>query len=217
MTETKRLKHILILGSTGLVGQQILALALNDPKIAKVTAPTRRPLTPHPKLQNPVFDFNTIPADADWWHADAALCAIGTTIKQAGSRASFRSVDYDLIVKAAECARKAGTEVFVLNSSLGANPRSGNFYLQIKGQTEEALQKLGFASLVLIRPSLLDGGKRAERRPGEELGLILSKPFKLLIPKRYRPVKTHDVAVAMLAAAATPESGVQIIESEQLA
>jgi uncharacterized protein YbjT (DUF2867 family) len=217
MTNTRKLEHLLILGSTGLVGQQLLALALSDPSIARVTAPTRRPLTPHPKLHNPVFDFNTLPTEAEWWRADAALCALGTTIKQAGSRDAFRSVDFDLIVKAAECTKRAGTEVFVLNSSLGADSRSRNFYLQVKGQTEDALRKIGFSRLVLIRPSLLDGGKRAQRRTGEELGLLLSKPFKRLIPKRYRPVKTRDVAVAMLAAAASLETGVRIIESEQLA
>jgi uncharacterized protein YbjT (DUF2867 family) len=217
MTNTRKLEHILILGSTGLVGQQLLALALSDSSIAKVTAPTRRPLTPHAKLHNPVIDFNALPTDAQWWNADAVLCALGTTLKSAGSQEAFRRVDYDLIVESARCARNAGTEVFVLNSSLGADARSRNFYLQVKGQAEEAIQKLGFVSLVLVRPSLLDGGKRVERRPGEELGLILSKPLKLLIPKRYRPIKTRDVAVAMLAAAFRPDSGVHIIESDQIA
>ena len=149
---------ILILGATGLVGQQILTLALADKRVAVITAPTRRALPAHPKLRNPIVDFAALPS-ADWWQADAALCALGTTIKLAGSREAFRAVDHDYLLNAAELAKKAGCANFVLNSSLGADPDSANFYLKVKGEIETALAELGFESLTIVRPSLQDGGK----------------------------------------------------------
>lgn len=206
---------IIILGATGLVGSQLLALALLDERIAIITAPTRRPLPAHPKLRNPIIDYGRLP-EADWWHADAVLCALGTTIKQAGSQSAFRTVDHDYVLAAAKQSKAAGCRIFVLNSSLGAAASSGNFYLKVKSDIENALAELDFESLTFIRPSLLDGGPRPERRYGEEIGLWFGKRLNVLIPKRYRPISTQAVAKAMLDAALRPKSGLNIIESAAL-
>lgn len=207
--------HILLLGATGLVGNRILELALRDERIASITAPTRRALPPNNKLLNPIVDFENLP-DAQWWKTDGVLCALGTTIKQAGSQTAFRNVDFKYVLSAANLARAAGSRVFVLNSSLGADHRSKTFYLKVKGETEQALEKLGFDSLTVVRPSLLDGGPRPERRYGEEIGLWMGKRLNMLIPKRYRPVSTLNVAKSMLEAACRAEPGLTIIESEDI-
>ncbi len=208
-------QSVIILGATGLVGSQLLSLALSDQRIASVIAPTRRPLRTHPKLSNPIINYDKLP-DADWWHADAILCALGTTIKQAGNKTAFRMVDHDYVLAAAKRSKAAGCRIFVLNSSLGADASSGNFYLKVKGEIEQALAKLGFESLTFIRPSLLNGGPRPERRYGEEIGLWLGKRLNALIPRRYRPVSTKNVAKAMLEKALRPKSGLNIVESDAL-
>jgi uncharacterized protein YbjT (DUF2867 family) len=163
-----------------------------------------------------VLDFNYLPTDADWWRADAVICALGTTRKQAGSAAAFRSVDFDLVLEIAKYAKNAGTRVFVLNSSLGANAEASNVYLQVKGDVERVVAALGFESLIIVRPSLLDGGPRPERRFAEELGITLSKAFNLLIPKRYRSVRTRDVARCMFENALQAMPGTHVIESEAI-
>jgi uncharacterized protein YbjT (DUF2867 family) len=208
-------QSVLILGATGSVGKQLLALALSDQRITSVTAPTRRPLPANPKLHNPIIDYGKLP-EADWWRCNAVLCALGTTIKQAGSKNAFRTVDHDYVLAAAKRAKSAGTACFVLNSSLGADASSNNFYLNVKGEIENALAELDFESLTFIRPSLLDGGPRPERRYGEEIGLWFGKHLGALIPKRYRPISTQAVAKAMLDAALRPKPGRHIIESEEL-
>lgn len=209
-------KTLLILGGTGMVGQQLIAQALSSDQIAHIVAPTRKPLAKHGKLVNPLVDFNSLPGSAHWWQADAILCALGTTIKQAGSRQQFRHVDYGYVMQAARLARSAGTPCFVLNSSLGADANSGNFYLKVKGELEHDLSALGFPSLSVIRPSLLDAGTRPEQRLGEDIGLWFSKRLLFAIPKRYRPISTPCVAQAMLQAALDAKPGTHIIESEQL-
>jgi uncharacterized protein YbjT (DUF2867 family) len=144
------------------------------------------------------------------------LCALGTTLKQAGSKAAFQLVDHGHVLAAARMAKAAGTPAFVLNSSLGANAQSGSFYLQVKGQTEAELATLGFASLTLVRPALLEGGPRPQARPAEALGLWLVKAAAPLVPKRYRAVTTAAVAHAMLESALAARPGQQVIESDQL-
>lgn len=207
---------LLILGATGLVGARLLAFALDDRRFERITAPTRRPLSPSDRLVNPIVDFEQLPADARWWQADAVVCALGTTLAQAGSREAFRRVDHDYVLTAALHARRAGAGTFVLNSSLGADPASGSFYLRVKGEIEQDLRAVGFGSLTLVRPSLLDGGPRPDSRPGEALGLVFARLLRPLLPRRVRAVSTERVARAMLQAALAAPAGVQVIESERL-
>ena len=211
------MQTVLILGASGAVGQQLLAQALIHPGVAHVVAPTRRPLPAHPLLHNPIVDFAALPESATWWRADAVLCALGTTRKQAGSAAAFYRVDHDYVLAAARLAHAAGTPTFVLNSSLGADEKSYGWYLKTKGETERDLSALGFASLTWVRPSLLDAGTRADFRLGEEVGLWLNRYLGGLLPRAWRAVAVADVAKAMLDAALAPVPGIRVISSSEIA
>lgn len=206
--------RLLLVGSTGVVGQEVLRLALADARVQQVVALTRRPLPPHPKLQNPVVDFAALPAEAPWWAVDAVICTLGTTIKVAGSKAAFAAIDRDLAVSVAAQARAAGATRLALNSSLGAS-LTGNFYLKTKAEAEQGIRALGFASTVIVRPSLIDA-KRSESRLGEEFGLVAMGLFKPLIPARYRAVKPEAIARALLEGVVAGQPGEQVIESERL-
>jgi len=210
------MKTLLIIGATGQVGQEILQLALQHHEIFRVIAPTRRPLPSHAKLENPIVNFDSLPKDAPWWKADFALCTLGTTLRQAKSRAAFYRVDHDYTLTMAELAHLAGTPTFGLVSSLGANPLSLVFYLRVKGEIERDLAALGFTSLVIVRPSLLVGGPRSSGRPLEAVGLFLGEHLAALLPRRYRAVSTHNVARALFAAALRSPAGLHLIESEKL-
>jgi uncharacterized protein YbjT (DUF2867 family) len=216
----RRMTELLLLGGTGLVGGHVLRLALADDRIERVIAPTRRPLPsgagiPHPKLENPVVDFDALPADAPWWEADAVVCALGTTIKQAGSREAFRKVDVDHVVAAAEIAQRHGAMGFALTSALNADPKSLNFYLRTKGDAEQALRKLGYLSLTIVRPSMI-GGERQQRRPLEHATSLVLRALAPLVPRRYRVNQAADIARVLLQAAITAESGVRVVESDAI-
>jgi uncharacterized protein YbjT (DUF2867 family) len=210
------MKTVLILGATGQVGQVLLQLALQHPQISQVVAPTRRPLPPHAKLNNPLVDFEALPEDATWWQSDLILCALGTTLRQTKSKAGFYRVDHDYVLAAARLAQRAGTPAFALVSSLGANASSRVFYLKVKGETEQDLGALGFVSLVIARPSLLIGGTRASARPLEAFGLFLGKHLASLLPRRYRAITILQVAQSLLEACLSVPAGLHVIESEQL-
>jgi uncharacterized protein YbjT (DUF2867 family) len=210
------MKTLLLFGATGLVGQDALRLALADPAIVRVVAPTRRSLAPAEKLSNPIVDFEALPDDAEWWRADAAVCTLGTTLRQAGSRTAFWRIDHDFVLAAAGRAHRAGTPVFAYNSALGASVNALSFYLRVKGEIERDLAALGFTSLTLVRPSLLDGGKRREPRPLEEVALVAARCLASLVPPRYRAVRTEGVARHLLAAALSGTPGTHVVESERL-
>lgn len=209
------MSRLLIAGATGLVGRHVLALALAEPRVSRIVAPTRRALPAHAKLQNPVVDFEALPAAAAWWSVDAVVCALGTTIRETGSEAAFRRVDVDYVLAVAMHARAAGARAFALNSSVGADPAARAFYLRCKGEAERGVEALEYPSLTLVRPSII-GGERERRRPLEHLGMVTLRAFEPLVPKRYRVVPAERIARCLLEAAVAAPPGVRIVESEAL-
>ncbi|MET0262223.1 MAG: NAD(P)H-binding protein, partial [Rariglobus sp.] len=189
-------KVVLVAGATGLVGRSVLVLALKNPAVAKVVAPTRRALPTHPKLENPLVDFNTLPANAAWWQVDAVICALGTTQRQAGSKEAFRRVDVDYPLAIARLAHAGGAGAFALNSAVGANASARNFYVRTKGEAEDAVRAVGFQSLTIVRPSLI-GGKRDEFRLGERVAEWVLALLGPLVPRRYRTVPAERIAQAL--------------------
>jgi uncharacterized protein YbjT (DUF2867 family) len=185
--------HIVMTGASGAVGAQALAALLADPRVAAVTCLGRRPLpTSHDKLRALVVDLTDERAVAAAIPdgVDAAVCALGTTMKQAGSKAAFRAVDFDAVVAFAQAARARGARRFALVSSMGADASSSNFYLKTKGQAEGAVCALGYDAVHILRPSILDdAGARAARRdsrPGEQLGLVVMRGLAAVIGPRHR-------------------------------
>ena len=207
--------RLLLVGATGLVGQAVMQQALADRRVSGLVAPTRKPLPAQARLHNPVVDFDHLPTEAEWWKADAVVCARGTTIRVAGSQAAFRRVDHDYPLAVARLALQHGAKTFVLTSASGANPDSRIFYSRTKGELERDLATLGYASLAFIRPGLL-GGERTQRRPAEHFGMQVLGVIGPLLPRRYRMVPAESVATALLRHALDPTPGMQVIESEAL-
>jgi len=175
-------------------------------------AVTRRPLgREHPRLANRIVSFEQMESQLKGLTCHAAVCALGTTIRQAGSEQAFRQVDIDAVLAFARTAKAAQAQRFVVVSSAGADKTSKHFYLRTKGEMEEALQGLGFVSLDILEPSLLLGW-RGEIRPLELLGSVfmpLVNPFLTGKREPLRAISAHTVATAMVGALRTGRKGVQ--------
>ena len=207
---------LILIGATGLVGREVLRLALSDTRVTAIVAPVRKPLPAHPKLHARLVDFDRLPADAPWWQADAVICTLGTTMKVAGTRQAFRRVDHDYPLAAARLALAAGTRTYALNSAAGANAASRFFYNRVKGDLERDLETLGFASLTHVRPGLI-GGEREEARAGEGAALRILRVLGPVLPRRWRINPAPRIASALLEAALASAPGVHVVGPEQLA
>lgn len=207
--------HLLLLGATGLVGSHVLEQALADPQVTAVTAPVRRPLAPRPGLSAPVIDFEALPQDPSLWTADAVICALGTTLKVAGSRERFHRVDHDYPLETARLAKAHGARTFVLNSAMGADITSLFFYSRVKGETERDIVALGFERTVLVRPGLIDG-PRTEPRPMEQMARRILSVLRPVLPASMRANRPNVIARAMLDAAINAKPGVTVIPSRDL-
>lgn len=195
---------IVAIGATGLVGRlsvERLAAAGHDVRSLARRATGR--------AGESIAQPRDWPALASELGGDVAICAIGTTMREAGSQAAFRAVDFDIAVDFARAAREGGIAQMIAVSSVGADPESRNFYLRTKGEMEEALRSLGFDRLDLVRPGLLRGDRGPERRLGERLGILASPLVNLVLRgrlDRYAAIDAVEVAaaIAKLAESDTP-------------
>jgi len=202
----------LVAGGSGLVGSRLLARLLEAGEYARVQAISRRPLPlDHPRLANRVVRFDGgLDSQLKGLQCQDAFCCLGTTIREAGSQQAFRAVDHDLVLQFARLALTGGAERLVVVSSIGADPKSRNFYLRVKGETEQGLVALKPRALDIMAPSMLLGVRR-NVRPLEQLaqGLIwLVNPLLLGGLAQYRGIAADTVAAAMLGAARGGRRGV---------
>jgi len=206
--------NVLLAGATGLVGSAYAAL-WHGPGTLHLLV--RRPLAASAPLQQVhVVDFTALPAMPA---ADAAVCALGTTIAVAGSQAAFRAVDFDAVLAFARAARAAGALKLAVVSSLGADRKSASFYSRTKGEMEVAVAGLGYDSVIVARPSLLTGDRGALAQParaGERLAQLLAAPLAPLIPRSYRPIAAATVARALHQALLQAAPGLRILDSATL-
>ena len=208
-------RRAIVAGATGLFGQELVALLLDDETYEEVTVLVRRPLGyADPKLRERIVDFGDLAAANLSLAGADVFCALGTTIKKAGSQEAFRQVDHDYPLSLGRLAKEQGAAQMLIVTSLGADPRSRAFYLRVKGEVEQALRGLDLACLHVFRPSLLLG-RREEFRLGERV-MSAVLPIFAGIMGRYRPVRAQAVAAAMLAAALSGQAGVRIHDTKRI-
>lgn len=201
-----------LVGATGLIGRGLIELSSAGEEVRMVGIARREPDLPK-GAKGEIFV-----ADAEKWgevleavKPAALVCALGTTWKKAGrDEAAFRAVDYDLIVNTADAAHKVGISNFVMLSSSGADARSKSFYMRTKGETEQAVSKIGFKRVDILRPGLLKGARIDDLRPLEAIAQIASPVLDPLLPAQwsgYRSIAADIVCEAAIGLALRNAAG----------
>ncbi|EOW6512266.1 NAD(P)H-binding protein [Cronobacter malonaticus] len=207
------MSRVLITGASGLVGSHLLRMLVDEPRVTSIIAPTRRPLrvTMH-KVENPCDPQLSDVLTQLNAPLDIVFCCLGTTRREAGSKAAFILADYTLVVDTSLAGLRLGAKHMLVVSALGANPNSPFFYNRVKGEMETALKAQGWPRLTIARPSLLIGD-REKRRAGES---FMAPLFRLLSGK-WKAIEAHTVAQAMVNAALSPaKEDVAVLDSAQL-
>ncbi|MFZ3230046.1 MAG: oxidoreductase [Pseudobdellovibrio sp.] len=219
------MKTAVVIGSTGLIGQQLIHKLAQDGAWSNILAIARTPFTwTHPKIRTLVFDFNS------WDNLDLQIksfagmtaldffCSLGTTISKAGSEEKFKQIDYEAVIQFSKMAIRCSAENLLIVSALGADEKSTAFYNRTKGEMERDVQKLGIKSVYFLRPSLLLGD-RNDFRFAERLAILLSPIYSPLLIgslKKYRPVLASSVAKTMATIASKKIKAPKFIENEML-
>jgi uncharacterized protein YbjT (DUF2867 family) len=214
-------KTATIIGATGLIGSHLLSLLQQDNYYHTIRVLVRRPLeNKDPKSEVKLVDFTDEESfKLGIYGSDTVFVTVGTTQQKVrGDKEAYRKVDYDIPVKAARFCQETGCPQLLLISSVGANAKASNFYLQLKGEVEETIKTFNLPSVSIFRPSLLLGD-RQEKRVGEKVAQTVM-PFLALGMfgelSRYKPIHAADVAKAMLLTAKEQKPGFTVLEYNQI-
>jgi len=187
-----------IIGATGLVGKQLVEMLLKDENFEKIRVFVRCDTEIiHPKLEQQIIDFSNTETWKHLLKGDVLFSALGTTLKRAGSKEKQYEIDFTFNFNFAKQARENGIENYVLVSSVGANSQSSVFYTRTKGELDDAVSKIGFTKLAILRPASLSGNRK-ERRIAEEISVPALNFLTRFILKKYRPISDTTVAQAMI-------------------
>ncbi|KAI1173512.1 NAD(P)-binding protein [Nemania sp. FL0916] len=162
-----------VIGSTGLVGHQILTTLLALDACKTVSTISRRA----PKTEASPKLSATVDADTTKWasHLSAlspvpatVFSALGTTRAQAGGIANQWKIDHDLNIELAKTARASGTETFVFVSSAGTRGLASKLlpFAKMKVGVEDAIKSLGFKQAIILRPGSLMGQREVQHAGG---------------------------------------------------
>ena len=192
----------IVIGSTGMVGKQLIIQLLKSNDYTEVVSLVRRQSKViHPKLKEHVINFDLPDTWSHLVSGDVLYSCLGTTIKQAKTQDSQFKVDFTYQYVVARIAAENGVSKYVLVSSAGAHERSPIFYSRMKGKLDASILSLPFEVISILRPGQLYGD-RDVNRPADKISVfIMFLLNKLHILRKYKPINASEVASAMINAA----------------
>ena len=195
------MKTAIIFGSTGLVGNHLLNLLINDDYYSCIKIFVRGDATiKNLKVKTINIDFENLDNYSDIIKGDDCFFCIGTTKRVTPNKKEYRNIEYNIPVKIALIAKNNNITSFMYISSLGSTTKTKNLYLKNKADVEEVLKGLNFTRLSIIRPSLLIGSRK-KFRLGEFILQLIFKYLSFLFQgplKPFRSIDAKNVAKAMI-------------------
>ena len=211
-------KTAIILGASGLTGQQLLKALTADERYDSIKLFSRKKTeNTSSKVTEIVGNLLTLENLKDNFTADEVFVCIGTTAKKTPDKTQYKNIDFGIPAAAAKLAKENHIPTFIVVSAMGANAKSSIFYNKTKGEMEQAVLSEKIPNTYILRPSII-GGNRNEKRPMEKIGIAI---FKLLQPlmvgklKKYRLIEAENIAKTMVYLA-NEKPGLQIIESDKI-
>lgn len=225
------MKTAVVIGSTGLVGMELVEKLVQEGSFSQILAIVRRrpastEVSGHvwnsPKVRCLTFDFedwNQLEIQVRSFAGTSSLsffCCLGTTIAKAGSQQAFRKVDYEHVVNFARMARICKAEKLLVVSAMGSDPKSSVFYNRVKGEMENHVtREFTTGDVYFFRPSLLLGD-RQEFRFGERVAVLLSPLYGPFLSKKYQPIKASQVANSMILVCVGKVKSSRVFENSQM-
>ena len=208
--------HALIIGATGATGKDLVQVILSDTRYTSITLFVRKfSGVTHPKLKEIITDFDNLEAVSEHIRGDVWFSCLGTTLKTAGSKAKQWHIDYEIPFQFAQLAKRNGVSAAVLLSSYGASANSSNFYSQMKGKLEDAIDSLAFKQYIIFRPGLL---LRSDTdRMGERVATIILNSLNTIgLLRKFKPLPTSVLAEKLAKAPTILSIGKHTIELEKI-
>ncbi|MBT2619887.1 NAD-dependent epimerase/dehydratase family protein [Chryseobacterium sp. ISL-6] len=193
---------IIITGATGLVGEGVLLVCLENQVVKEVLIISRKPLTlTHEKLKELIVeDFATIKNyRQDLENYDGCFfCAGASAVGE--NEESFTRKTFGFVVPFAEILSQinpAMTFIYVSGNRTDSTEKGKAMWARVKGRTENALLKLSFKAVYNFRPGFMKPVKGQKNvRSVYRIFEVLSPLWYLLFPNWICTMR--EVGLAMI-------------------
>ena len=192
----------IITGATGMVGEGVLAEALQHPEVEKVLVINRKPCgVSDPKLteilHKDFFDLSPVADQLKGYNA----CFFCLGVSSVGMKQDvYYSLTYTLTMHMAEMLAKQNPDMtfcYVSGSGTDSSEKGRVNWARVKGKTENDLMKLPFKNVYAFRPGLMRPEKGAKNIHGYYIFYrILYPPLRALFPGFVSTLK--EVAIGMI-------------------
>lgn len=219
--KTKK-KNALIAGATGSTGKHLVRQLNASAEYGNVIIVHRRPtgFAHLPKVTEIVLDFDKLESELNTGvQIDDVFCALGTTMKKAGTKQQFTKVDYEYVISLANWAKAHHAKQFTVISSIGAKANSPFFYMKTKGEMEQRLKQIDIPTLNIMHPSILEDPDREDHRKAEKISLGVMKTISAVLPplmKKHKPTPVWMLAHAMIMVAQKNNKGVHYYQTDDI-
>ena len=211
-------QQAIVLGATGATGRALVQHLLEHPAFGSVSIFVRKaPDLAHEKLQVHEIEFSKLQTYKNLIIGNVLFSALGTTRKDAGSKAKQYEVDYTYQYQFAKMALDNGVDHYALVSSYGADETSLFFYLKIKGSLEEAIKKLSFKSISIYQPPSLIRQPDLLRPAEKRAVCIMKKISRIGFLRSQQPLSVVTLAEKMIAEAVQHPTGVKVFLPKNIA
>jgi uncharacterized protein YbjT (DUF2867 family) len=193
---------IIITGSTGTVGSEVIRQAVADKDIQEVILLARNPSNAkHPKIREIIhknfLDYSGL--ENVFKSADACVWCLGISQTRV-SKEEYFVITYDYTVAAAKAmlaANPAITFLFLSGQGADSTEKSRVRFAKVKGQTENALRTMNFRKLLIFRPGGINAViKGTNLTAQKKFETLLVSAMKVVLP--WTVVDTDVLAKAML-------------------
>ena len=219
--------RVVLFGATGMIGGGALIECLADDRVTAVQAISRSPTgVSHPKLTEVLHrDFFDLQPVADRLRGcDACFYCLGVT-SVGLDEAAYSRATYDLTLVAAKAylaANPSGTFCYISGAGADSTEHGGTMWARVKGRTENALLKLGFTRVYIIRPGFIQPVKGVRSKTAWYQAFYttvapLSPLIRLLLPGVATTTEALGRALIQLAAAGYPTAIVTSRDINRLA
>src|SRR5690349_18964896 len=150
----------IITGATGMVGEGVLHVCLNDPGVSSVLVINRTPCgVVHPKLKEIIhqdfFNFSSIESQLSGYNA----CFFCLGVSSVGMKeAKYYKLTYELTMHVANTLSRLNPDMtfcYISGAGTDSSEKGRSMWARVKGKTENDLMRLPFKAVYALRPGFI--------------------------------------------------------------
>lgn len=151
---------VMLFGASGMVGQGVLRECVLAPDVEQILLVGRSPVTTEASNVRQLIRsdlFNLIDAMETFRDYDVCLFCLGTSTSSSNEE-QYRRINHDLPLSVADTlfhANPGMTFAYISGAGTDSSEKGSAMWARVKGSTENALQKIGFRRVYLLRPGII--------------------------------------------------------------